>query len=244
MKSSKIELLEKRLFGELDRNEKYQFDLLLVNDVNFASDYSLITEILDYSANNKLYDLREKLNIIHDEEVQTSTSRIIRMPQVLRYAASIAAVMLIVLGSYYLIDRQTNTDALFQQYYHIDEVYLNTRGGDAFPASKLEEGLVLFENNEYQRSLEVFESLSGSITATYYSGVANMELGEYDIAIFKFDQVIENYLNVFYDQANWYKGLCLVKNNKLKEAKKIFTSISKSDSYYKNQAKEILEEIK
>jgi len=244
MNSSQIDLLEKKVFDKLNKTEQMEFDQLMSQDTNYAANYQLTTEAFAYASNENLFKLRAKLSDIHAQETSRLKNKVVDIRKMIHYAASIAAIVMIFLGSYYLINQHTSTDVLYHQYYHIDDVYLNTRSGDAMPSDNLEKALALFENKQYEKSLKIFESLPGSITATYYSGVANMEMGDYDVAIYKFDQVIKNYLNVFYDQATWYKGLCLLKKGKSKDAKDIFSAISKSDSFYKNQAQVLLKEMK
>ena len=72
----------------------------------------------------------------------------------------------------------------------------------------------------------------------------HMEIDEFEVAKYKFDQVIDDYVNVFYDQALWYKGLCLLKQNKEEDARLVFAKIAKSESYYNEQAKEIVSKLK
>lgn len=246
MKASRMDLIEKKVFRGLGEAEVLKFDQLLASDPDFAKEYFLFKNVMNYIAKKDLMDFRDKLNSVHQDFISSSPtkSKIVSFSQIKYYAASVAAVALIFIGSYFYLNQQKTADQLFQQYYHVDDVYLNTRSGNANATGLLEQGLLLFEKDQYKESINYFEQLPTSITAVYYSGVAHMELNEYEVAIYKFDQVISDYLNVFYDQANWYKGLCLLKQNKTAEAKNIFQSISKTDSYYSIQAKELLNKLK
>jgi len=245
MKIRKSDLLQKKFYNQLNENENAQFDHLLVSDAAFAAEYQMYRGVGAYLANQQLVDFREKLSNISQQYQQESKPRIVKMNQrQWYYVASVAAVILLFIGSYYFAGRNTSSEELFYQYYSTDNVYLNTRSGDITPAENLEKGLLLFESEKFKESIEFFEQMPNSITAVYYSGVAHMELGEYEVAIYKFDQVIQNYVNVFFDQSQWYKGLCLLKMEKNADAKAVFYKISHSNSFYNKQAMEVSSKLK
>jgi tetratricopeptide (TPR) repeat protein len=242
---TKAELIEGKVMARLLEPEDAEFNRLLTSDKSFAREFQIVTHLSIYMKNEPLFQFRETLQEIGAQYRREQESKgIIYLKQYWKQIASIAAIALIFVGSYWYINQMSSTDALFEQYYETDEIYLNTRSGNTTPTDLLEQGLLLFENDQYMESIDYFDQLPTSITAIYYSGVAHMEIGEYEVAKFKFDQVISNYVNVFYDQANWYKGLCLLKQDQSEEAKMIFNAIAKSDSYYKNQAKELMNKLK
>lgn len=245
MKASKTDLIQKKVLKELTEQEMVEFSRLYKADSEFRKEYEMAKELMTYVANEELLAFKGKLEgISKSYKDENSKGRLISLKRNWASVASVAAVALILFGSYFFLNKQSTTDKLFEQYYNTDEVYLNTRSGSTNSNSVLEQGLVLFEGNKFEESIDYFEQLPTSVTALYYSGVAHMEIGEYEVAEFKFDQVISNYLNVFYDQAQWYKGLCLVKQNKKQEANGIFTMISQSNSYYKEKALALTKQMK
>jgi len=244
MKASNEGLIKRKILNELlEDDEKLAFNQLLETDETFNQDYNKAQSLADYIADESLFNFRDKLDDISSQfrqnEVKKRTIPIKRMYTI----ASIAASIIILFGSYIFLQRQQKIEDLFQSYYDVDEVYLNTRSGNSTTTDLLEQGLMLFEKDKYQESINYFDQLPTSVTALYYSGVAHMEIEEYEVAIFKFDQVIVGYLNVFHDQAQWYKGLCLMKQEKLSDAKDIFTRISLSESYYKGKATELTKKL-
>lgn len=242
---TKAELIEGKVMATLDPSEEKEFERLISTDQAFANEYQIALHLSIYMKNESLFQFRNKLqNISSEHRGKSKKTKVLVLNRYWKHIASTAAVLFIFLGSYWYFNRISSPEALFERYYHSDEVYLNSRSGNATPTDLLEQGLLLFEKDQYEESINYFEQLPTSITAVYYSGVAHMEIGEYEVAKFKFDQVIENYVNVFYDQAMWYKGLCLLKQGQIKDAKSIFKNIKKSDSYYKNQANEIIDKLK
>jgi len=243
MRLSKSDLIELKVLNKLPKQDEDEFNKLMDNDSTFAKDYVIVQNLAAYVADEKLMNFRSQLESIQTQYEHKEKTKVITLTNTWRYAAAVAAVLLISFGSYFLMNQNESTNELFDKYYQLDDVYLNTRSGNAVNSSVLEQGLVLFERDEYQESINYFEQLPNSITAIYYSGVAHMELGEYDVATYKFNKVIDNFLNVFYDQATWYKSLCLIKQDKSRDAHEILQEISKTDSYYKSQAKELLKEL-
>lgn len=244
MKASKTDLIQKKVLKELSESEKVDFNRLIETDSEFRKEHKMAKELMAYVGNEKLFEFRTQLDSISkSHKSKKPNGRLISFNKTLSYVASVASVAVILFGTYFFLNQENSSDVLYDQYYNTDEVFLNTRSGAIHSNSVLEQGLVLFEDNKFEESIDYFEQLPTSVTALYYSGVAHMEIGEYEVAEFKFDQVISNYLNVFYDQAQWYKGLCLVKQNKDQEAKGIFTMISQSNSYYKDQALGLTEQM-
>lgn len=242
---TKAELIEGKVMARLLEAEEAEFNRLFNADKSFAKDYQIVLHLSDYVKNEPLFQFRETLQDVGAQyRKDHSGKQIIDLRQYWKQIASVAAVLIVFLGGYWYVNQSTSSDQLFEQYYELDEVYMNTRSGNSASTDLLEQGLLLFENDQYLESINYFEQLPTSVTAVYYSGVAHMEIGEYEVAKYKFDQVIDNYVNVFYDQAMWYKGLCLLKQNQVADAKLIFGNIAKSDSYYKNQAKELADKLK
>lgn len=243
MKASHEGLIKKKILNDLADNELKEFNRLLDTNEAFAQDYLMAQSLAGYVADEKLFDFRNKLHHMsakfRKKDMKQRSLPIRRMYTI----ASVAASIIILFGTYLYFQRQQKIEDLFQSYYDVDEVYLNTRSGNSTTTDLLEQGLLLFEKDKYQESINYFDQLPTSVTALYYSGVAHMELDEYEVAIFKFDQVIVSYLNVFHDQAQWYKGLCLMKQEKLNDAKDVFTVISHSESYYKGKAKELTKKL-
>lgn len=242
---TKAELIEGKVMNSLIDSEEAEFNRFLNSDKKFAKDYQIVLQLSDYMKNENLLQFRESLHQIGEEyRKENSGTKMFDFKLYWKQIASVAAVLMIFIGGYWYFNLSQSSDQLFQQYYKIDEVYMNTRSGNSSSTDLLEQGLMLFENDQYKESINYFEQIPASITAVYYSGVAHMQIGEYEVAKYKFDQVIDNYMNVFYDQAMWYKGLCLLKQDHEKEALVVFNTISKSNSYYKNKAKELANKLK
>ncbi len=235
-----------KIYNELDAEQSAQFDLLLATDEKFRKEFAFFNQLFSDLENKKEMNLRNKIDVIY-KEMYGSEKETKMIPLIKRNWYSVAAVVtaLVMVGAFWfsgLFDQSWN-EQLYETYYEEDEVFVNTRSKANFNVDVLHHGMELLEIKNFSAALAEFNKLPNSITANYYAGVANMELNHPERAIYKFDYVINDYLNLFYDQAQWYKGLCLVKLDKNKEAIELFNQISKSESYFKNKAMQIVADL-
>lgn len=235
-------LMHGKITNELNEEETRLFDHYLATDENFRKEFELFSQFFDTMKDKKANKLRYKLDAIYNE--MYGVKKEIKMIQLIKqnwYSIAASVAVLIMLGAYWFngVNQEAWNEKLYDNYYQEDEVFVNTRSEANFDIDVLHLGMEYLENKEFSAALTEFNKLPSSITANYYAGVANMELNHHQIAITKFDFVINDYLNLFYDQARWYKGLCLVKLEKKSEAIELFDQISKTESHFKDKAKKI-----
>ncbi len=247
MKTKHEKLMQAKILNELNEEENIQFDKLYAGDEKFRKEFKLLNQMIADFKEEKTGKLRSKLDAIYEK--MYSTKKEVKMIHLLKqnwYSVAAAVVVLLMVGAYWFnsYNQKDWSTKVFENYYHQDEVYVNTRGEANFDVDVLHIGMQLLENKDFSAALNEFNKLPNSVTANYYSGVANMELDHTDLAVIKFDYVIDDYLNLFYDQAQWYKGLCLVKLQKKDEAIDLFSQIAKTDSYFKLKAKQIVADLK
>lgn len=247
MNKDQEKLMLGKIFNELNDEEATDFDHNLANDGEFRRKFEVLNQLLSNLKDEKAIELRKKLDSIYGK--MYSAKKEIRMIQLIKrnwYSIAAAASVLIMIGAYWFsgLNQQDWNTQLYDNYYQEDEVFVNTRSKANFDIDVLHLGMEFLERKEFSAALTEFNKLPTSITANYYSGVANMELNNHQIAVSKFDYIIDDYLNLFYDQAQWYKGLCLVKLEKNSEAIELFNQISSTESYYKDKAKQIVSDLR
>lgn len=240
-------LIYGKIYNELNEEELINFDNLLTTDENFRKEFELMSPILNNLKDAKAMKLRDKLNVIYKN--MYSSKKEIKMMQLIKrnwYSVAAAIAVLVMIGAFWFsgLNQKGWNEKIYQNYYQEDEVFINTRSKANFDVDVLHIGMELLEKKDFSAALIEFNKLPKSITANYYAGVANMELDKPEVAIYKFNYVIDDYLNLFYDQAQWYKGLCLVKLEKKDEAIDLFVQISKTESYFKDRAKQIVADLR
>ncbi len=240
-------LLLGKIYNELNDEELIRFNYLLTRDEKFRKEFELISQLLANLNDKKAMDLRNKLDMIYEQlHITKKETKIIHFFKQNWYSVSAAVAILVMIGAFWFsgLNQQDWNKQLYERYYQEDEVFINTRSMANFNVDVLHLGMELLEKKEFSAALAEFNKLPNSITANYYAGVANMELNNHQIAVIKFNYVIEDYLNLFYDQAQWYKGLCLVKLKRNSEAIDLFSQISETESYFKEKAKQIVTDLR
>lgn len=247
MKIEHKRLMQAKIENAISEEDLAYFNQLLAENEDFRKEYEILIDLISNLKDEKAMSLRNKLDKIYLE--MYGTKKKTKMGQIVKrnwYSVAAAAAILIMVGAFWFnqVNQKRWNDQLYENYYQEDEVFVNTRSKANFNVDVLHHGMELLEQKDFNAALAEFNKLPNSLTANYYAGVANMELNNHQIAVFKFDYVINDYLNLFYDQAQWYKGLCLVKLKKNDEAIQLFGQISQTESYFKDKAKQIAADLK
>ena len=158
-------------------------------------------------------------------------------------AASFALIF--VLGGlwYILINKTSLTEQLAIKYYKPAYPILQIRSGEVAAEEGLKEAFKLYKENNYKNALIYFKNIETQPAARFYSGICYIELNQFDDAIEAFKKVVGANNSLFVEQAEWYLGIIYLMNKQKKDAVKQFTRISYSESYYKDQASEILKHL-
>ena len=246
-----FELIDEKLSGELSGAELEAFDLDLENDADLMAEFELHKEVDEAIQESEVIELRKKLDIVHDltqNKKQPGLLRTILRHKLSRIAAASFVVLLIItsLSLYFLQpDGNMSNDSLFKIYYQPDAALL-IRGTNSQNATLIQ-AFQMYENKEYTNALTLFSQVldtdSENIPVQFYSGISNIELGQYQNALHPFNYIIEHKQNLYVERAEWYAALCFLKLNENENAVDLFRKISLSGSSYKDKAHEILKSI-
>jgi hypothetical protein len=246
-----FELIDDKLSGELTGEELEAFDKELQDDPELNAEFELHQEIDEAIQESEVIELRKKLDLVHDltqNKKQPGLLRTILRHKLSRIAAASFVVLLIITSlSLYLLrpDGNLSNDSLFKIYYQPDAALL-IRGTDSQNATLIQ-AFQLYENKEYSTALELFAKVlhtdEDNIPVHFYSGISNIELGQYRNALHPFNFIMEHKQNLYVERAEWYAALCYLKLNENESARDLFQKISHSKSSYKDKAQEILKSI-
>jgi len=111
------------------------------------------------------------------------------------------------------------------------------------------EAVIKFQQKDFRTSAVLFKSIlkkdQSNIAVWFYYGISNIEIQNYDNAIKAFNTIIEQNDNLYIEHAEWYKGLCYLKNNQKDKAIEQFNVVaSNPDNFHQQEAKNILEKLK
>lgn len=246
-----FELIDDKLSGELSGEALEAFDTDLANDPELQSEFELHKEVDEAIQESEIIELRKKLDLVHDltqNKKQPGLLRTILRHKLSRIAAASFVVLLIItsLSLYFLRpDGNMSNDSLFKIYYQPDAALL-IRGTNSQNATLIQ-AFQMYENKDYDEALSLFSQVlktdSENIPVQFYSGISNIELGQYQEALHPFNFIMDHKQNLYVERAEWYAALCYLKLNETENAVDLFRKISLSSSSYKDKAHEILKSV-
>lgn len=133
---------------------------------------------------------------------------------------------------------------IFNKYYTSENIINQTRGDD-----NIVDGVIEFLDKDFKSASQYFsktiEKDSSNITIWFYYAISNIETRNYKKAIESFNFIIDQKDNLYIEHAEWYLGLCYLKNNQKNKAIEQFTKISKnSDNFHQKDAIKIINKLK
>jgi tetratricopeptide (TPR) repeat protein len=189
--------------------------------------------------------LRETLLDVHYKESQNNNKYVISIMswKVQSIAASIAIFLLVGASFLFNMNDSMTNEEIFGQYYTTENSILTVRSNTAAEYSPVNDGLKYFDQHNYEKALYAFELAPENVVAKLYAGFSYMELQQYDQAIEKFKNIIDQKDNLFIDQAEWNLGLCYIITNNTDQAKEILAQITNSNTIYNIRAQQLLEDM-
>jgi len=128
-------------------------------------------------------------------------------------------------------EMQVNNEYLFEEKYYYNDF--------------LDKGLFKYKNEKYSEAIIIFDEIlkqyPNDINALFYNGLSFYKLKKYDKAIKYFDLVINDKINIFDQEAEWNKALCLLETNKA-EGEKLLQKIADDEGFYSQKAMNLLNE--
>jgi len=213
--NNNFELLVDRLDGILSESEMKTADAMIATDANLAMDSAL----LEFAVRNiREAGLYRQVSAVRDQFTQTNTSATNLADneekteaKVINFsfrstALRVAAAVLVLLVSATTYKYIAVTDkSVYDKYYSTYE--LNT-SRDRTPVDKME---AAYRNRQWAEVIAAGESAQASPKATFMSGVAHMELKQFEPAIASFGKVIAVNKQTgdayFQDEAEYYLAM-------------------------------------
>jgi tetratricopeptide (TPR) repeat protein len=184
--NSPFEYIEDYFTGRLGEEEKKIFEQRCVDDTTFADDVAF------YIAKRQVIRdelLRQKLPVWTDGgKTPGRNTRILRWPV---YAA--AASVLLALALVYLLNSPSSPHRLAEAWMKNNYTRLSLTMNAS--ADSLQQGIIAYNNNDYNKALTLFESLYRSDPrnndALKFSGIVYLRTQRYDKALERFGQLAD-----------------------------------------------------
>ena len=239
--------IEDYIDDELNKDELKSFLNEVKDNKAMAEELNLrmeINNVIHDKGFNELKGILEKQKIT-DRQSYSSYSIRKEVMRTWHMAAASFALVIVAGGLWYILSNKPyTTEKLVGKYYKPAKSIGQVRSGQVSGNETLAKAFSFYKQNDYNNALNYFASLNNQITSKFYSGICFIELKKYNDAIDSFKAVVNDNDNLYVEQADWYLGLIYLMNNQKDAAIEQFNKISKSDSYYADQAKEIIKYIR
>ncbi len=258
-------LIQNFLKNTLSEKEKEEVLLRIENDKNFSDKVNFEKQLIlnlndtEWSISNAInhseIDEYEKLLRSEDTQALKNTLQEVNTEYQLKqkrrnqswllYAG--IATILVIIGLTVFSPFKTLPNELYANYLDLSELPSLVDRGHSDQKSLIK-AQKLFEAKEYDQSLAILEKQLSTIqknkaTIYLYTGISQMELGQFDKAEISFNTLIESNL-IDSPKGKWYKALLFIKKNELSNAKNILHQITKSSNNYKfKEASELLNKL-
>jgi Tfp pilus assembly protein PilF len=238
--------IEHYLANEMAPAERVSFRKELRSNPDIAEELKLSQNIDSALLRDDIIELRQKLiAAIHANRTVKEEVPVVRMHTRKWWyaAASLVALAAIAATLYLQVPRTVSNDKLFTEYYTSENIVDQTRGDQ-----NIVEAVIKFQQKDFATASQLFKSIldkdNTNIAVWFYYGISNIETKNYDNSIKAFTTIINQNDNLYIEHAEWYLGLCYLKNNQKDKAIDQFALVaSNPDNFHRQEAKNILEKL-
>jgi tetratricopeptide (TPR) repeat protein len=205
---SQLEEIERFLQDEMDAEEEKHFLGRMEQDSVLQQQVEEI-RLLMVAVGEAV--LQQKMNLYHGQ-VATPERRSIGRS---RWLAA-ASVIIIILAAAFWFSGSPRTKQLFTEYFVPDAGLITSMGTSDNYA--FDRAMVDYKTGNYKAAIDAWQRLPQSDSTRYFIASAHLAATNADSAIVYFEKILSRKESPFYDEANWYAGLALLRLNKPKEA--------------------------
>jgi len=214
-------------------------------------------EIDDFSAglvNDHLNDenidegLIRLLNQSNKNDTEKRSRFQITRKSIVYWAASVAAVIALILTIVKFTDNTPLEQKIFSEYHTrpYELTGIQFRDVNQSIDESFDEAVLLYENSKYEEASLLFNQITindeNFVQALFYSGLAEFESKDYIAAERIFTRVLNNF-DEYSIESGWFLSLCLILNNKPENAVLYLKKISEQKSIFEDRSGKLLKEL-
>jgi tetratricopeptide (TPR) repeat protein len=106
----------------------------------------------------------------------------------------------------------------------------------------------LFDSKEYTGCIEelnlLYDYNKDDANAQFYLGLCYYQLGKYSLAQSFFNKNLDNTINIFHQESEFYEAFCMLKTNQTELATAQLQRIVVNKGFYSDRAKEALSKVR
>lgn len=244
--------IESFIYDELDEEIRDSLANELYENDDLRAELNLIRELDEALSEKDILQLRDELRNLAVEMSVTEEKSFISLNHTtigIKRFASVAAVLLLILGSSLMIKFLATPSGSLSDLYNESPIAI-TSFRTAVPDlnSQLLNGFELYNNNDFNGALNYFQKVievdKDNPAAHFYSGASHQNLAEFGKAVTDYKSVLEHNDNIFVEQAEWYMGLCLIQLNDKQKAMTVLEAIISREGFYMEKADALLKKLK
>lgn len=245
---STYESIERYLSGEMQGQERAEFQARIDKDPVFSAEVRLHREIAETIADEQTLDfsalVADVVNPQADSQQLHAAPRRSRSP----WLAIAAAVLLLALvGIFIFRSGGADPQALYTQHFSAYEAPIEFRGGDSTLAAIYETAFDRYQSADYPAAITEFETILQSnpqdLSARFYLSVSQLAEGRGSDAEQGFRDLLAADAPTWRSQSSWYLSLALLQQGKETEAKAELQKLSQGAGKYARLAAEVLAEM-
>ncbi|MGB3723864.1 MAG: tetratricopeptide repeat protein [Pacificimonas sp.] len=244
--------LDRYLHGEMDAQERQQFEEQLAADTTLTEDLELHRDTIAGIGLDGSQALKKRLIAVEAELANPAPTAVdTRRPnrRFLTTWVAVAASLLTVLmlGYLFFIPPSASPQELYVAYHEPFPNLINPaqRSVEAVEATVLERAMRAYDAQQYDEALTLFAQGDALATLgyTFYQAASYLESDQPERAIPLFERVVQEEAGLFYEPSQWYLALAYLKANKPEAARPYLQMLAEQEGDYAEKAQELLERI-
>jgi hypothetical protein len=239
----KIRLIESYLDGGMSVTEREQFEKLLEEDSELASELALHKNVNEAILDEETVRFRVAVRRIIEEK--TSIPR--KFLHALKYPLAASILILIGLSLWQLFFLKKSPAELYLSYYKPYHSDISTRSTEE-SKNTIDLACMLYQEGDFESSFSMLQDYlhknSDNLVAHFYLGLSAMELNMYNLAIEEFKIVEQDPVTPFAIHARWYLAMSFIQLGQVNDALHCLNVLSKEENLYSEKASAILKRIK
>lgn len=240
-------LFENYLLGNLSEAEVKTFETRLKSDLKLQADFNTYKELSSFlehkfeneEVSNAFKNNLETISNSHFNKEKSASKKKQSVKTFNFYKYAVAACILVLFGVFTF---NQFSNPMYDDYANYDRISFTVRGDND---ELLKTAETAFNDKDFVKAKEAFEELlekgNTSIEIKLYAGIANIELGDFEVA----DDILQDINNgesAYKYKATWYLALSKLKQKNFKACLEILKRIPEDADDYK-QAQKLIKKL-
>jgi tetratricopeptide (TPR) repeat protein len=244
-----LQNLEEFMHSELESESRDSLANEISGNQDLRAELNLLREVDNALTEYDVAELRDMLrNVTQNVKITEEKSMMPGIKGVHRFR-TVAAIFILLLGLSVMIRYMvTPSDHLTQFYEDAPTALTSFRSAVPDVNSQLSIGFEHYNNADFDRALATFQQVldrdNNNLPALFYKGASHQKLHDFSDAVVVYSEIIEHRDNIFYEQAEWYKGLCLLHLGEIEQVMSLMEAIIAREGFYKNKAGILMKSLK